>query len=127
MVVRSNEAAKFPRSCQKPVSSGFILAHLALDTLHGATANATLGSNLQNALSDPQLALDSPFQSLVNPGPAELLARFYGPLKPGVDSLADHRALELSERARDLKHELSGRRGRVDRLLVKVHIDAAGL
>jgi hypothetical protein len=60
-----------------------------LDALHRTAANATFGSNLQDALADPQLALDSLFQRRVNPGPTDLLARLYGPLKPGIDSLAD--------------------------------------
>jgi hypothetical protein len=38
--------------------------------------------------------------------------------------LPDHRPLELGEGAGDLKHELSRRRGRVDRLLIQVQIDA---
>jgi hypothetical protein len=42
-----------------------------------------------------------------------------------VDSLADHAALELGKGACNLKHQLSGWRGRIDCLLIKVQIDAA--
>jgi hypothetical protein len=56
-----------------------------------------------------------------------LLALFYGPLKPGMDSLADHAALKLGKGAGNLKHKLSGRRRGVDQLLVEVQINATGL
>ena len=42
-----------------------------------------------------------------------------------MDALLDHGALELGERARDLKNQLAhGRRG-VDRLLIEIQVDAA--
>jgi hypothetical protein len=44
-----------------------------------------------------------------------------------MDSLADHAALELGERTRELEHQPPGRRRRVDRLLIEVQIDAASL
>jgi len=47
-------------------------------------------------------------------------SRLYGPLQSGIDALADHAALELGKGARDLEHQLSGRRGRVDRLLIEI-------
>jgi hypothetical protein len=56
-----------------------------------------------------------------------LLTLLYGPLKPGVDSLADHAALEFGEGARDLEHQFSGRRRRVDRLLIEVQVNIACL
>jgi hypothetical protein len=42
-----------------------------------------------------------------------------------VDALADHAELKLGKSAADLKNELAGRRGGVDRLLIEVRIDAA--
>jgi len=59
--------------------------------------------------------------------PPELLTLFYRPLKPSIDSLADHAALKLGKGAGDLKHELASRRDGVDRLLVEVQINPAGL
>jgi hypothetical protein len=47
--------------------------------------------------------------------------------KPGSDPLPDHRPLELSECARELKQQLARWRRRVDRLLVQVEIDVYGL
>ena len=44
-----------------------------------------------------------------------------------MDALTDHAALKLGKSAADLKHQLAGWRGRVDRLLVEVQIDIAGL
>jgi hypothetical protein len=49
----------------------------------------------------------------------------YSPLKASIDSLTDHAALELGKRPRDLKHELSGLRCRVERLLIQIQIHAA--
>jgi hypothetical protein len=43
--------------------------------------------------------------------------------EPRLDPLSDHGPLELGEGAGDLKHELSHRRGRVDRLLIQAQID----
>jgi len=57
-------------------------------------------------------------------GATKLLTRCFGPLKPRVDPLSDHAALEFGKSAGNLKHELSGRCGRVERLLIKVEIDA---
>jgi hypothetical protein len=45
----------------------------------------------------PQLSLDSLVNGWADFGPPKLLASFYGPLKPGADSLADHAALELGK------------------------------
>jgi hypothetical protein len=56
----------------------------------------------------------------------ELLARFYGPLKPGADPLADHAALELGKRTSNLKHQPPGRRRRVNRWLVEVKSRSRG-
>jgi hypothetical protein len=56
-----------------------------------------------------------------------VLALLHGPLKASSDTLADHAALKLSKRARDLKRQFAGRRGGVDRLLVEVQVNAAGL
>jgi hypothetical protein len=53
--------------------------------------------------------------------------RFLGPLKPGADSLPDHAALEFGEGPGNLKHQPSGRCGRVNGLLVEVQIDATSL
>jgi adenylate cyclase len=66
--------------------------------------------------------LCTPWQS-----PTWLFAGLHGPPKPCADTLADHAALKLGEGAGDLKHEPPGRRGRVNRLLVEVQIDAASL
>jgi hypothetical protein len=45
-------------------------------------------------------------------------------LSPRLDSLPDHRSLELGKGAADLKHKLSHWRRRVDGLLIQVEIDA---
>jgi hypothetical protein len=44
-----------------PTPSTAHLTHLMRDALHGASADATLPSNLQHALAGPQMALDSFF------------------------------------------------------------------
>jgi hypothetical protein len=53
--------------------------HLRFDALNGASPNAKLASDFQNALAGPQLSLDSFFQRLIDLRAAELLALFYGP------------------------------------------------
>ena len=73
------------------------------------------------------MTLDSFFQGGVDLRSPELFAGLHGPPKPCADTLADHAALKLGEGAGDLKHEPPGRRGRVNRLLVEVQIDAASL
>jgi len=57
--------------------------------LNRAAANAELSSNLQHALAVSQLTLDALFQRRIDPWPAQLLTRCFGPLKPGVDALTD--------------------------------------
>src|SRR6516164_10024385 len=49
-----------------------------------------------------------------------------GALQPSIDARADHRALELGESARELKHELARRRRGVNVLLIEIQVDAAG-
>src|SRR5262249_44548156 len=66
-----------------------------------------------------------PFRRTVYFRPAELHALSNRALEAGFDSLANHRPLKLSERARDLENELAHRRGRVDRLLIQVQIHTA--
>src|SRR5262249_51696135 len=102
-------------------------AKFSRNTLHSAGADANLAGNFEDALPGPQLTLDSFFQCWADLWPPELFALLYGPLEAHMDSLADHAALKLGKRARNLKHELAGRRGRVDRLLVEVQINPAGL
>jgi hypothetical protein len=55
---------------------------------------------------------DSFFDGRGNPRPPKLFALLYGPLKPGMDSLADHAALELGKGPRNLKHQAAGWRSR---------------
>jgi hypothetical protein len=65
------------------------------------------------------------FKRDIDPRPTELLALRDRALEASMDTLPDHAALKLGKSAVDLKHELAGRRGGVDRLLIEVHIDAA--
>jgi hypothetical protein len=93
--------------------------------------NGSLGTDLvafirvgveQNALTLParKLSLDSLLSGLIFGLPTA--CRFYGPLKPSADSLADRAALELGKGACNLKHQPFGRRSRIDRLLIEVQI-----
>src|SRR5262249_14195220 len=59
--------------------------------------------------------------------PTELLPLCDRALKASVDALTDHAAFKLGKSTADLKHELACRGGGVDRLLIEVQIDAAGL
>src|SRR5215469_4005042 len=101
--------------------------HLLPDALNGAAADATLAGNLQHAFAGAQLSLDALFKRGIDPGPTELLALRHGALEASVDALPDHAALKLGERAADLKHQLASRCRGIDRLLVEVQINAAGL
>ena len=51
------------------------------------------------------MTLDSLFEGWSNLWAPKLLTLLHGPLKPGVDSLADHAALKLGKGSRNLKHE----------------------
>jgi hypothetical protein len=94
-------------------------AHLIRNTLHGAIAYANFAGDLDDAHAGPQTILDAFFKNCADPVRAS--CPLDGPLEAGVDTLADHTALELRKRSRHLKHQVaSGRRG-VDRLLVELH------
>src|SRR6516165_7100468 len=101
--------------------------HLLLNALYRASADAAFTRDLAYAFAATQMRLDALFKRGIDPRPAELRALCDRALKASVDALPDHAALKLGERAADLKHELAGRRRGVDRLLVEVEIDAAGL
>ena len=73
------------------------------------------------------LSLDALLDRGIDPGPAELRALCDRALEASMDALPDHAALKLGECTADLKHQLACRCGRVDRLLVEVQVDAAGL
>ncbi len=60
-------------------------------------------------------------------GPPKALPLLPGPSEPGVDTLADHGALELCEDAHHLEQCLSSWRGGIDPLTVQVQIHASGL
>src|SRR5262245_28944265 len=102
-------------------------AKFSRNTLHSAGADANLAGNFEDALPGPQLTLDSFFQGWADPWPPELFVLLYGPLEARMDSLADHAALKLGKCACNLKHQATGRRGGVDRLLVEVKINIASL
>src|SRR5262245_41951634 len=48
-------------------------------------------------------------------------------VEPSPDALADHRALKLTEGARDLEQQFAVGRGGIDVLLIEVQVDAHGL
>ena len=75
--------------------------HFLGDTLDGARPNLGFSGDLENALSGLQMPLDTLLNSRIDLRPSELLALLYGPLKLGVDSLADHAALELGKSSAD--------------------------
>src|SRR5262249_46592436 len=83
--------------------------------------------NLQDAFAGAQLSLDALFKRGIDSRPTELLALCDRALKASVDTLPDHAALKLGERAADLKHRLACRCRGVDRLLVEVQINATCL
>ena len=89
--------------------------YLLLNALDGPTADATLAGNFRDAFAETQLSLDALFKCGIDPRPTELLALCYGALKASMHPLPDHAALKLGKRAADLKHELAGRCGGVDR------------
>ncbi len=59
--------------------------------------------------------------------PSKAPSLFLGPGEPGVDTLADHGALELCEDTHHLEQGLSSWRGGIDPLTVQVQINASGL
>jgi hypothetical protein len=95
------------------------------DSLNRRGSNAKLLSNLQDAwpILSPEGLANSNFCFLIDPRPTELLSFCFGSCKPGSYSLLDHRPLEFSEYSHHLEHRLSGGRGGVQTLLVKVQID----
>src|SRR5215831_14809188 len=100
--------------------------HLLLNALHRTSADAKLACDLAHALAIPQLSLDAFLDRGIDPWPTKLLALCDRPLEASVHTLPDHAALKLRKSTADLKHELTGRRGGIDRLLIEVQIDGAG-
>jgi len=98
-----------------------------MNTLHRAGADATLTRDLAHAFAGAQLRLDALFDGWIDFRPTKLLALCDRPLEASVDAMPDHAALKLGKGTADLKHQLACRCGRVDRLLVEVQVDAAGL
>src|SRR6516165_3415809 len=92
--------------------------NLLCDALHRASPDPERPRHLQDAHALRKLLSHLPFGRAVDLRPAELHALRYGALEAGFDSLGNHCALKLSERAGDLKNELAHRRRRVDGLLV---------
>jgi hypothetical protein len=78
--------------------------------------------NRQHAPLGAQQTLNSLFELSRYARATKLFALFHGPLESRIDPLPDHAALELGERARNLKHETA-----CDRLLIQVKIDATVL
>src|SRR5215469_15530449 len=101
--------------------------HLLLNALHRAGADAALARDLAYAFAGAQLRLDALFDGGIDFRPTELLALCDRALEASVDALPDYAALKFPKRAAELKHQLAGRGGGVDRLLIEVQIDAAGL
>src|SRR6516164_6884500 len=98
-----------------------------MNALHRAGADATLTRDLAHALAGAQLRLDALFDGWINFRPTKLLALCDRPLEASVDAMPDHAALKLGKGTANLKHQLACRCGRVDRLLIEVEIDTAGL
>ena len=101
--------------------------HLLLNALHRAGADAALARDLAHARAGAQVRLDALFDGWIDFRPTKLLALCDRPLEASVDAMPDHAALKLGKGTADLKHQLACRCGRVDRLLVEVQVDAAGL
>jgi hypothetical protein len=75
-------------------------SHLPLDPLHRASADTARLGNRQHALSGPQLETTFPARAIRERRPS---------CKPGMNSLFDHAPLKLGKRARELKHQATGR------------------
>ena len=90
-----------------------------------ASPDAERLGNLQDTHALRELLSNLPFRRTVYLWPAELHALSNRALEAGFDSLANHCALKLSERAGDLENELAHRRRRVDGLLIQIQIHAA--
>src|SRR5262249_7417440 len=101
--------------------------HFPRNALDGAVADAALARDLAHALAEAQLSLDTLFDGGIDLRPTELLPLCDRALKANVDALTDRAAFKLGKSTADLKHELACRGGGVDRLLIEVQIDAAGL
>jgi hypothetical protein len=102
--------------------------HLRLDPLHGATSDTVCGGYLQDALvAFRQGTLNAGLGLGVDLRTAERRTVGTGALQASVDAADDHGTLELGENAKHLKHRFTGGRGRIDRLLMQVQINASGV
>src|SRR6516165_5730567 len=99
--------------------------NLLCDALHRASPDPERLGNLQDTHALRKLPSHLPLGRAVYLRPAELHALGDSALEARFDALADHRPLELSERAGDLENELAHRRRRVDGLLIQIQIHAA--
>src|SRR5262249_8001012 len=80
----------------------------------------------QNALAVGKQLAGLTFQVGCDLRTSQTLALSLGALQPRLHTLADHGSLELGKCTRHLKHEPAGRSRRVDVLLLKEQVYAAG-
>ena len=102
-----------------------VLDHCSLDPLHRAGSEAEGLCDFKDARSLGEVASGLPLDCARHLGPPQPLPLRPSAAETGVDALPDHGALELSKSPANLKHQATSRRGRVDRLLVEVQINAA--
>jgi hypothetical protein len=89
---RASAPLSASRSSFTPVRSNSARHGASTSALHGAGTDTNLAGDLEDAFTGAQLSLDTFFNSCADPWPAERFARFYGPLKASIDTLADHAA-----------------------------------
>src|SRR5262249_21071218 len=93
--------------------------------MYRASPDAKRPGDLQDTDALRKLLSHPPLGRAVDVRSSELHALSGGALEARFDSLANHCALKLSERAGDLENELAHRRRRVDGLLIQIQIHAA--
>src|ERR1700722_1142575 len=110
----------------RPTDINLRYNHFLFDPLHSAIAEA---NQLRHVVDTEAAQRQSRLINRVGiiQRATELLAIRHSAVQPGVNSRLDHGALKLSESASHLQHQLPTWRGRIDRLLIKIQINAAGL
>jgi hypothetical protein len=96
----------------------FVNLHFPLDAMHRPGAEPDYLGDLQDPGTLAQLALRLAFKLAGDRRPAQMLALSHCPLETELYPLLDHGSLEFGKRSGDLEHQLAGRCGGVDGLLI---------
>src|SRR3974390_1734112 len=95
-----------------------VFSHRPLDAVDRARSKSERFCDLKDARSLGEVGAGPLLYCPWHFGPPKPLALRLGSIETSADALPDHGAFKLSKSPANLKHQATGRRGRVDRLLI---------